>query len=641
MRIPKPITIDFETEGIDNRPEYPPRPTAVSILRPGRKRADRYIFGHPEGNNCTKARAKEAVRDAYREGTRDAADGLLFQNGKFDTDVAEEHLGLAVPRWDKIHDTLFLLFLHDPYARSLSLKPAAERLLGWKPEEQDAVKDWIFAHVPEARGKTKQWRDWGRYICRVPGEVVGPYMDGDCLRTSALFSHLYPYVQRRNMVEAYDRERHLMPILLRNEREGMRVDLPRMKRDHPVYTAALRKSDDWIRRRLKAPSLNVDSDDELAKLLESRGIIRDEDWVLTKTGKRSIAKKNLTLDKYQDRQLAQVLGYRNRLATCLRTFMEPWIEMAEKTGGRIHTSWNQVRQADERNNGGVAGARTGRPSSTPNFFNIPKEFAEEGGWTFPKWFRVPPLPLMRVYILPDEGCVFLHRDYSQQELRWLAHFEDGDLMHAYQNDPKLDVHGIVMKGIKDILHREWLRRRVKNFVFQQIYGGGIPATCGALECDTATARQVINVLMTVLPGYKELNDAVKATGKRGEAIRTWGGREYFCEPPGFSKKHGREMTYEYKLLNYLIQGSSADNTKEATIRYDEHPQRKSRFLVSVYDEFNVSTPCLLRNGRVDATKLKKENLLLRDVMQSIACDVPLLSEGSYGPNWAEQTKLAE
>jgi DNA polymerase I-like protein with 3'-5' exonuclease and polymerase domains len=90
------------------------------------------------------------------------------------------------------------------------------------------------------------------------------------------------------------------------------------------------------------------------------------------------------------------------------------------------------------------------------------------------------------------------------------------------------------------------------------------------------------------------------------------------------------MTFDYKLMNYLIQGSAGDCTKEALIRYDEHPKREARMLVSVHDEINSS---------MAKKRFKLEMELLREVMQSIQFDLPMLSEGKFGNDWGHLTKM--
>jgi hypothetical protein len=227
MKIPTPICIDFETEGIKSRPKYPPKPVGVSIQFPGEKKPTYMAWGHPARNNCTENDAAKALRMAW-----EAKDDLLFQNAKFDVEVAEKHFTLPVPSWDRIHDTMFLIFLSDPRAPSLSLKPSAERILGMQPEEQDAVKEWILGHiftsesggVGEVRIALSRPEGFhaippskaGAFICYAPGDLVGKYANGDVTRTLKLFRKLYPEIVKRGMLSAYDRERRLMPILLEN-----------------------------------------------------------------------------------------------------------------------------------------------------------------------------------------------------------------------------------------------------------------------------------------------------------------------------------------------------------------------------------------------------------------------------------------
>src|SRR4249920_1864802 len=109
VKMPRPVTVDFETLPIEDRPCYPPAPVGVTI-KPWGKKARYYAWGQLDGNNCSWGEAQSALKNAYAN-----PDGVLFQNGKFDVDVAEVHMGLEVPRWDLVHDTLFLLFLDDPH----------------------------------------------------------------------------------------------------------------------------------------------------------------------------------------------------------------------------------------------------------------------------------------------------------------------------------------------------------------------------------------------------------------------------------------------------------------------------------------------------------------------------------------------
>ena len=305
--------------------------------------------------------------------------------------------------------------------------------------------------------------------------------------------------------------------------------------------------------------------------------------------------------------------------------MIPWLEQARENGDHITTNWNQVRQP-----GG--GTRTGRPSTDHhNFLNISKTWDDkEDGYVHPKFMDLLELPLTRAYVLPDAGDTFCHRDYNQQELRILAHFEDGALMAAYLDNLRLDVHDFVRDLILDITGQDWPRRPVKIVNFRTVYGGGAPATAAGVGCSMEEAKRLLAAHAKALPGVKDLKDEIKAVVAGDDPITTWGGRQYYVEPPGWSAKYGRHMTYEYKLLNYLVQGSAADATKQALINYHNHPKRTGRFLVTVYDEINVS-----------ARDAKHEMAVLRESMESLQFDVPLLTDGKTGANWGALKKFAE
>jgi DNA polymerase I-like protein with 3'-5' exonuclease and polymerase domains len=624
LSAPRWSVIDFETAGIEQRPIYPPKPTGCAIKRAGTRLYKYWSWGHPTQNNCTEKEGHAAVREEFN-----GSNPLLFQEAKFDTDVAVEWVpGVKMPPWERIHDTKYMIFMHSPHAPSLSLKPSAERILGMPPEEQDELKAWIMKNVPGAK-----LSNWGAFICLAPGRLVGKYAIGDIVRTDKLGVHLWKYLEDTEQIDAYNRERHLMPILLENEQEGIRVDLPGLKNDVPLFRQSIEVADQWLRKTLKVPNLNVDSDAEFASALISSGVVPEERFTRTPTGKPSTSKKNLTPDLFNNKKVFQTFSYRNKLSTCVGTFAEPWLLTAETTKGLVHTSWRQVK-ADSGGNSGDGGARSGRMQSTPNFQNIPKNFnKKDQHYSHPAHLKVPELPLMRKYFLPDDNkSVWGRRDYNQQELRILAHFEDGSLLRHYLEDPRYDMHALVQNGLRDMLGREFARDRVKAFNFQDIYGGGIPAFCASLDCDIDTARAVKEAKRALMPDVDALEKDIRARGKQGMSIRTWGGREYYCEPAAYSPKFGRHMTFEYKLLNYLIQGSAADCTKEALIRYHDHPKREGRMLVAVHDEINISVP---------KKRFAEEMQLLREVMQSVEFDVPMLSDGEFGPNWGSLEKFKD
>lgn len=624
----RPIIVDFETRPIEPRQHYPPRPVGYSIAYPG-KRARYHAWGHPTKNNTTKAQAEEVLRDAWTSGQP-----LLFHNGKFDVDVAQEHMGLMHVPLDplKAHDTQFLLFLLDPHSFNLGLKPSAEKFLGMPPTEQHAVRDWLMEHQKRLKSEGLLPDDvritagnFGAWICLAPGDLAGKYADGDIVRTGKLFDRLYPEVVERGMLPAYQREQKLVPILLHNERQGMRCDEAGLETALTTGEAATRTAEAWLRKTLKAPDLNFESDAQLAEVLDREGVITE--WTLTATGQKSMNKKVLKPDHYHNKKVFQVLGYRNKLATCLQTYIRPWLDTARQTNGVLHAGWNQTRNDRD------AGTRTGRLSGSPNFMAVAKSFEDKGdGWTHPAFLKaLPPLPLMRQFLLPDSPKHWWgRRDYNQQELRILAHFEDDKLLQAYLLNPDLDVHTFVQQAIKSLMGLDLPRTPIKTLNFGLLYGQGVGSMAEKLGKTVQEIRTLRNAQLSALPGLKVLDAAVKQRGTAGQCITTWGGRQYFAEEPRVIE--GRMRTFEYKLLNYLIQGSAADCTKEALIRHWEMGYGDASFKLTVHDEINISAP---------KGAFKKEMLRLRDAMMSVEFDVPMISDGEFGPNWGQLEDLKE
>ena len=655
LKAPDVIVADFETHAIAPRPKYPPKPASLGLKWPDSGEWELMAWGHESGgNNCTEKEARGRYKRA-----RDSKYPIVFQNGMFDQDVAEIHWDIPLLPTDRYHDTLFLIFLDNPHADGLGLKPSAERLLGIKPEEQDLMYDWITGNVFEARKKPSTA---GAYIWKCPFQIVKPYLKGDLTRTLKIFNLLYPRIVDSGMLEAYRRELRLMPVLLRNARRGMRVDIDGLTRDLPVLKKGLDTVDGWLKRRLG--DINLDSPIQLGKALYDKGIVTE--FKLTKKGQLSTSKKSLTIDVFKDRKIYQALTYRGQMETSIGMFMEPWIELAgnSATGDTIHADWSQVRSSKgDRND--TKGARSGRIiCAKPNLLNIPKKWkrAISAGYVHPAFIKVPELPFMRRYVLPHKGKQWGRRDYNQQEVRLFGHFEEGPVMQGFLADPltrpclkcgapvgrrctggavhrerDFDMHEGVRAAEEEALINAGLRSEfgrddAKTTVFGAFYGQGLPGLMESLKLrdpeDRPVGQLISRALHKAAPSIRELSDQLKDLAREGRPIRTIGGRLYYCEEPAYSEKYGRDMTFEYKLISYLIQGSGADVIKEAICRYDEHPQRTEDMNVTVYDELDIDLP-------MSAKGVKHEMTLLRDIMQSIECDVPMLSDGETGPSWGD------
>jgi len=574
-------TIDFETEAIEGNPTLtPPVPVGVAL--------------HSDTTQAEYSPIKEGAPILERIWAGN--ESLIFHNAPFDLAVAEAHLGLPMPHWDRIHDTQYLVYLADPYAKTLGLKACAERYLDLPPEEQDHLKAWILANVPGSTPK-----NYGAHISKAPFELVKPYAIGDVVRTRELFNLLWPEMPRG----AYDRERRCMPMFQEATRKGVRVDGEGLERDLEIYNNAEAECEQLIARRL-----DYRGDPELLKgaalcdALEAAGIVKPNDWIKTaKSGARSTSKDNI-IKVIKDPEVLAMLQYKGVLSTILQTFMRPWWAKSA-VDGRLHPNWNQVRDT-ARNKG----TRTGRLSSdSPNFQNVIKRF------DVPPVTGLPDLPHMRKYLLPEEGHVWVMRDFSGQELRIGAHYEDGPLMQAYQANPQLDPHEMARVIIRDEFGVDLERKDVKITAFRIMYGGGAPAIAGALGITVPEGAALKAQYLGAMGGLKSLMDRVSSRGRSGQHITTWGGRNYYAE--------ARDKAY--KLTNYLIQGSAADQTKQCCADwYYEHRRPQDVFMATVHDEINISVP---------EEEIEQGMTQLRSAMDQDFFDVPMASEGAIGPNW--------
>jgi DNA polymerase-1 len=419
------------------------------------------------------------------------------------------------------------------------------------------------------------------------------------------------------MGPSYERELRLLPVLLDMERRGVAIDLDRLRTDIERYQRALAKAEGWVRERIGAEAeVNLDSGPQLIAALDRAGLVDKSKLGTTeKTGKLSSAKASIDA-AVTDRTLAATLRYVGALRTCLSTFLLPWERTAAASGGRIFTSWNQTR-----GNGG--GARTGRLSSSPNFQNIPVEFNDFFANDAPM-IALPPLPLCRTYITAYPGHTLLGRDYNSQELRILAHFEDGEMLDRYIEDPGIDIHQYAADMVSKFTGRKISRKVAKAIDFGILYGAGAINLSRQLNCSVGEASSLLNAFHKAFPGVKRLQRALQFRAATKQPVRTVGGRLYHVEPPIDGKE------FSYKLVNTIIQGSAADQTKDAMIAIHERAG-PGKLILSVHDEIVLSVP---------QDTAEDDMAIMRVIMNTSPIDTPMKSEGEVGHNWAEMHKHA-
>lgn len=617
--------VDFETDEIVNRPEYPPVPVGVSIRRRGR--AKYWAWGHPVENNCTKTDARRALIDIYKNDT------VVFHHAAFDIDVGQTHLRLPFPQ--RFEDTLFLTYLRDPRQQSLALKSVANVWLDMPPEEQQRLKDWILKNVPgAARAPTK----WGRYIAKAPGKLVGIYANGDTIRTEKLFNLFMPYIDEHGMRDAYQVEKDIVRVKLAMERHGIQTNTKKLQRDAPKWAAARAASCASIFRKLKINKayesncpkgfFNLNSGDQLADALENAGMV--DEWVLTDKGNRSTSLENLQ-EVVIDKNFLKMYAIYSTLEKSMTGFLGPWLETGDRAGnGRIYPTFNQVRSDHKYEASSGGGTKTGRPSvSNPNFNNIPANVEEAKNadvlldvQKFVKRHGINFIGL-RDYITPTPGNWLIARDYSQQELRVLAHYEDGALMQTFNDNPGIDIHQEIADEMTARTGIELQRKASKTIAFGILYGYGLDTLAEALGTTREDAKYLRDTFLNMLRGVKELQKWLKKCERLDRPIHTINGREYWCEDPKII--NGKLRYFGYKLLNLLIQGTSADITKRAMIT--AHAQLKGQIIIQLYDEIIVDTP-----------DYKYDLNVLRNAMESAysdVLDVALPTDGEYSKtSWA-------
>ena len=428
------------------------------------------------------------------------------------------------------------------------------------------------------------------------------------------------------------------------ERNGFNTAHARLKRDAKKWQTAYEKMTATLRRQLKISKayeeenckdgwFNINSGEQLANALEHSGVIDPDDWIYTDKGNRSTSVDNLTAAGARPAFLKNYSIY-STLSTYINTFLSSWIETGARSNGFIHPTFNQVRTFDDFREVGK-GTKTGRPSSSnPNFNNLPANVEDAKNAevlklvaAYLKHYGINFTGL-RDYIVPDKGGVFIGRDYAQQELRVLAHYEDGELLQLYLNNPNLDIHQLVADILYERTGWDLSRKATKTIAFAVLYGLGLWSLAEKLDCEYDEAKRIKRAYMQTLPGVKDLDGELKDLAKAGDPMRTWGGRVYYCEEPTYIK--GQFRDFAYKMLNLLIQGSSADITKQAMIQVDD-ALTDGHIKLQVYDELLVCT------GSPD-----RDMPLMREAMEDIKLDCPLPTDGEISRvSWGRMRKYKD
>lgn len=613
MGVEKIAVVDMETYAIKARPDYPPKPVGMAFRLGSEKHQKGYLACRSPSE---RAHCKTLLKGWAREGYR-----FMMHHAGFDLDVIETHLGVS---WPSDHDdTLILAYLLDPRAPTFSLKPMAERVLGEPPTERDALKEWIVENVAGATAK-----NWGAFISEAPFELVRPYAIGDVDRTWRLYRYFLKELgghrtgqnginmtDNGKMWAAYHREKKVTRVLVKMERHGVPVATELLRKDLGLWRAKKQSLEAKLYTDLKVRKKDREefswSGVNFAKQVVESGLV-DE---LPKTAKGNPSTAADTLGPLIPPKVAARLELRAQLQTCIVTFGEAWLAQAEH-GGRFYARYNQVRQ-DYHGGGKMVGTTTGRLSMSPNLQNVIR--SDKGD----------EVPQLRKYLVPFRGGWWLKRDVSQQELRIFAHFSEGELLERYKADPTIDAHTTCGLIISDRTGLKLDRRPIKDINFGVLYGMGRAKMAIKLKMPLPTAIKVLAAYHRALPEVRALQKELKALAAKGHPYYTIGGRRYYCEPPKMMEvvKDGtvrrEERSFEYKMLNGLVQGSAADHTKQAMVLYDESGWNEpdmAPLVLQVHDELNALAKA--KQARAAMRALDEAMLAAAEI------DVPMLSDGS-------------
>jgi DNA polymerase I-like protein with 3'-5' exonuclease and polymerase domains len=472
-------------------------------------------------------------------------------------------------------------------------------------------------YLQESKSETQLYeaaKMWGLdpkgEMWKLPASHVGEYAEQDAAVTLKLWHHLRGEIQKQNLVNIFELETDLFPVLFEMKQRGVRVDLEKAE---GIKNDLLSKEKKLLTsiKKLTNQDVEVWAAASVAKAFDALKIKYDR----TPTGQPKFDKNFLAT---HDSPLAKMVVEAREINKARTTFIESITKHSHR--GRIHAEIHQMR-SDQ------GGTVTGRFSySNPNLQQIPARHAILG-------------PLIRSIFIPEKDCEWGIFDYSQQEPRLVVHYASmkhftgaSKFVDSYREDETTDFHTMVSE-MADIP-----RKQAKTINLGLFYGMGKGKLMSQLGVNLETASDLLAAYNERVPFVKQLmNDTMNKAGKKGYLSTLEGRRCRFdlWEPTNewgqkalplteAQQQYGESMikrAWTYKALNRLIQGSAADQTKKAMLEL-----AKEGYLahIQVHDELDFSVA-----SEQDKDKIK-------DIMENcVKLEVPSKVDVECGDNWGD------
>lgn len=584
------VAIDTETTGLDEM-----RADLVGIslaVAPGR--ACYVPLGHVAGGDDLFGKSArvdgqldmQAVLAALKPVLEDAAVLKIGQNLKYDWKILAR-LGI---RMAPLADTMLMSYALNAGTHNHGMDELAERYLGHK-----------CIPIKELIGSGKSQIHFGQ----VAIDKAAPYAAEDADVTLRLYQHFLPMLPDQQVMTAYQTlERPMIPVLADMEMAGIRVDGATLNQMSNAFAQKMAQLEDEI-HALAGEKFNIGSPKQLGQILfETMGLAGGKQG---KTGAFSTSADVLEDLAAEGHDLpARVLDWR-QISKLKSTYTDALQTYVNPETGRVHTSYS------------ITGAQTGRlASSEPNLQNIPIR-SEEGR------------RIRQAFVAP-EGYKLVSLDYSQIELRILAHVADiPALKQAFRDD--IDIHAMTasqMFGVPVEGMDPMIRRQAKAINFGVIYGISGFGLSRNLRIPRAEAQSFIDTYFERFPEIRAYMDKTVADAKQDGFVRTLFGRR--INTPGINQSGPAAGGARRAAINAPIQGAAADIIRRAMIRMpDAIKDLPARMLLQVHDELVFE----VRDDAVDDLIKTARDIMENAAEPVVKLSVPLTVEAGQGMNWAD------